>query len=126
MHINIYRNFIIIWKRLGKNFTVPWQYYDTSANFFLKGNLINLLGFRPYGLCSKYSVVLLYHKSSYRQYRKNCCGCVPTKLFFYKNRWLSYELQSNNFCYGIIIGHMTITTVTWRLSVIEDKWEKAE
>ena len=90
--INIDRNFIITWKSLGKNFTVHLQYYDIiQQSFVLKLKLINLLVCRPCGLCSKYSVGLLYHKSSYRQYRNQWAWLRSntTFLFFMKTGdWL--------------------------------------
>lgn len=110
--INLYAHkyileFFIIWKRLGKKFTIQWQYNDMSANFFLKGKLINLLGCRPYGLCSKYSTVLLYHKSSSRQHRNQWVWLCASKTFLF----IFLLKQVIGLYYRTIIVHMNIIAV---------------
>lgn len=56
------------------------------ANFFVRDQTVNILGFAAHTVCSNYSVLPLQHKSSYRQYGDECTWLCLNKTLLIKKK----------------------------------------
>lgn len=64
---------------------ISWVAINLCQQTFYKGSDSKYFGLcRPYWLYYNHSTLLSQHKSSHRQHRNKCPGCVPIKLYSLK------------------------------------------